>query len=222
MPEATLDQASGLRRVMAQSLQAQAAIVNLLGAGDHPAILARLVQIWADEGLKVTVITDFDRVFQVLHANRRRFGLTVLHALESGLARHGIERLAAESDLTVLALDDNRLARGVDGPDAIRLVLSGTSTESVATAYARLKATAGLGSSPEVCTLFDRSSVPDAAMIAHRRFALAANRFLGICPACAGMAPEATDRDAWKQLASEIGRWATGQTTRLRTSAALH
>jgi len=211
MPEAILDQATGLRRVMSDPAQARAPVVNLLGAGDHPALLARLVQIWADQGLKVTVVTDFDRVFQGLNDSRRRFGLTVMHALESGLARHGVERLAAACDLTLLALDDNRLARGFDGPATIRLVLSGTSTEAVATAYVRLKATAGLGSSPEVCTLFDRDSEPQAALTAHRRFAQAATRFLGLHAATMGVAPEAMDRQGWEQLAGAIHRWATQQ-----------
>lgn len=221
MHEGAVDQATGLRRVMSHPGASRPIVVNLLGAGDHPAILARLVQIWADQGLKVAVVTDFDRVFQAIQDSRRRFGLTVLHASASGLARQGIERLAAASDLTFLALDDYRLAHGFDGPATLRMVLSGTSTEAVATSYVRLKATSGLGSSSEVCTLFDRGGAPGTVLTAHRRFAHAATRFLGIRAACAGVAPEAVDRSGWAQLAGAINRWAIQQSVPLE-SMALH
>ncbi|MFN5512411.1 MAG: hypothetical protein ACK44L_12070 [Burkholderiales bacterium] len=221
MRDRAADQASGLRQVMAHRDKNSGALVNLLGAGEHAPLLARLVQIWADAGGRITVITDFDLVFSQLRENRRRFGLTVLHAMQLGLSRGAIERIALESDLTVLALDDNRLARGFDLPACAQLVLSDSSPEAVATAYVRLKACAGLGSPTEVCTLFDRGSAPTVALAAHQRLAHAASRFLGLRLDCAGVAPEPIAVEAWQRLAGSIGRWA-GQRSVAAQPVALH
>lgn len=221
MHDRATDQATGLRQIMGHPNKAPCALVNLLGAAEHAAVLARLVQIWADAGDRITVVTDFDSVFSQLNENRRRFGLTVLHALQLGLSKGAIARIAQGSDLTVLALNDSRLARGLELPACPQLVLSGTSPEAVATAYVRLKAAAGYGSPTEVCTLFDRGSAPTVALSAHQRLAHAASRFLGLRLDCAGVAPEATSVEAWQRLAGSIGRWA-GQRSVTARSVALH
>jgi len=221
MRDRAADQASGLRQVMAHRRQGPVALVNLLGAGEHVDLLTRLVQVWADGGDRITVITDFDAVFSQLSDNRRRFSLTILHAVQLGLSRAAIERLARQSDLTVLALDDNRLARGCDLPACAQLVLSGTSPEDVATAYVRLKACAGFGSPAEVCTLFDRGSAQTVALSAHQRLAHAASRFLGLRLACAGVAPQGASIGDWQRLAVSIGRWA-GQRSVVDQPVALH
>jgi len=221
MHESALDQASGLRRVMAHIDSDRRSVINLLGTGEHPLMLARLAQAWSESGLQVTVITDFDSVFQAIHDHRRRFGLSVVHAFQLGLTRGGIMRLAAAADLTVLALDDNRLARGLDLPGYAPMVMSGTSPESVATAYLRLKAGAGLGSPAEVCTLFDRDSDQVKALTAHQRLAQAASRFLGLRLSYAGVAPGAAATGEWRTLADALSRWA-GQRVVESRSAALH
>ena len=221
MHESAVDQASGLRRVMAQVAPQRGVLLNFLGAGEHPLLLARLSQAWSDAGLQLTVVTDFDPVFQAVQAHRRRFGLTILHALELGMTRQALERLAQASDLTVLALDDNRLARGIDLPCHAQAVLSGVSPESVATAYVRLKAGAGLGSPAEVCTLFDRVHESGPAVSAYQRLSQAASRFLGLRLSFGGVAPAASGAAEWQALAGSVHRWA-GQRVVEERSMALH
>ena len=102
MHEPAFDQASGLRRVMARVAPQRGVLLNLLGAGEHPLLLARLSQAWSDAGLQLTVVTDFAPVFPAVQAHRRRFGLPILHALELGMNPTALERPAHASDLTVL------------------------------------------------------------------------------------------------------------------------
>lgn len=198
------DQASGLRRSMPRP---GGPVLPLAGAGEHPDFVVGLARAFADAGTVVTVVSDFDSVLAQLARGRARHGLTAMPSVEAGEALERLPMIAARSALTLVAVDDGRLARGLAVPASEAVVLSGADTESLATAYARIKALVGLGSIRDVVTLFGRGSGGAPARHGHARLASTAARFLGVELAFGGAAPDAPVAGAWRRLAEDLTDW---------------
>ena len=147
------DQAAGLRRAMPTR---GGRVLPVAGAGEHPDFVVRLSQALADNGTRVTVVSDFDAVIEQLGRARPRRGLTAIPSLHTGDDLQRLTSIAERAELTLVAVDDGRLARGLSLPTSEAVVLAGADTEALATAYARIKAMVGLGSIRAVCALFGR------------------------------------------------------------------
>lgn len=202
------DQASGLRRSMRHR---GGAVLPVAGAGEHPDFVVRLAQAFADGGMRTTVVSDFDAVLDGFARARPRARLTALHSLQAGDALGRLPVLASRADVVLVAVDDGRLARGLALPASEAVVLAGADTESLATAYARIKALVGLGSIRDVCTLFGRGSGGAPARLGHARLAQTAARFLGVEIAFGGAAPDASMPQAYRRLADDLADWARGR-----------
>jgi hypothetical protein len=207
MLERGVDQASGLRR----SLRIRSGpVLAVAGAGEHAGTVGRIAQALADRGLRVTLVTDFDAVMDGVAAARSRPGLVAYRAHRGDDAMRGIGLLAQRSTLTLAAVDDVRLARGLALPASDALVLAGADDEALATAYARIKALVGLGSVREVRTVFGPGAGGAPARRGHARLAGAASRFLGVDLEFGGSAPDTPAPGAWRRLAEELAAWARG------------
>jgi hypothetical protein len=204
MLERGVDQASGLRRSMPAT---GGPVLPVAGAGEHPECAVRLAIALADAGTTLTVVSDFEAVLQGLSRERSRAGLRAVHSQALGPGLQGLAGLSARSALTLVAVDDLRLARGLGLPATEAVVLSGADTEAIATAYARIKALVGLGAIRDVCTLFDRGTGGAPARHGHLRLARAAARFLGVELAFGGAAPDAPVPGAWRRLAEDLAEW---------------
>ncbi|HYF57601.1 MAG TPA: hypothetical protein VEA81_01445 [Burkholderiaceae bacterium] len=202
------DQASGLRRSMPRR---GGPVLPVAGAGEHPDFVVRLAQALADGGLRVAVVSDFDAVLEQLAQGRPRRGLLGLHSLQAGTGLHRLPAISERSELTLVAVDDTRLARGLALPSSEAVVLAGADTESLATAYARIKAMVGLGSIRDVCALFSRGSGGAPARRGHERLAQTAARFLGVDVAFGGAAPDTSMPSAYRRLADDLALWARGR-----------
>ena len=176
MLERGVDQATGLRRSMTPH---GGPVLPVAGAGEHPAFVARLAQALCDGGLRVALVSDFDDVLEQIKRGQPRRELAAMHSLEvgSGLQRLGI--ISASADLTLVAVDDARLARGLTMRASEAIVLASSDTQAIATAYARIKALVGLGSVRDVCTLFDRGSASADVRLGHDRLAPADLQIVG-------------------------------------------
>jgi hypothetical protein len=199
------DQASGLRRFMPRP---GGPMLPLAGAGEYPEFVVGLARAYADAGTSVTVVSDFDSVLAQLAEGRARHRLTALHSAAAGDALERLPVIAAGSALTLVAVDDRRLARGLAVPASEAVVVAGADTESLATAYARIKALVGLGSIRDVVTLFGRGSGGAPARHGHARLASTAARFLGVELAFGGAAPDAPVAGAWRRIAEDLTDWA--------------
>jgi hypothetical protein len=202
------DQASGLRRSMPRR---GGPVLPVAGAGEHPEFVVRLAQALADAGTRVTVVSDFDAVIEQLARARPRRGLEALHSLQVGTDLHRLPAIAERSALTLVAVDDGRLARGLALPASEAVVLAGADTEALATAYARIKALVGLASIRDVRTLFGRGSGGAPARRGHERLAQTAARFLGVDLAFGGAAPDSVSPGDYRRLAEELADWACGR-----------
>jgi hypothetical protein len=199
------DQASGLRRSMHRR---RGAVLAVAGAGEHPDVVGRLAQALADGGVSVTLVSDFDGVLEVLARARPRHGLAAIRASQAGDILQRLSPPMRRSALTLVAVDDGRLARGLALPASEAVVLAGSDPEALAIAYARIKALVGLGSIREVRMLFGRGSGGAPARHGHARLAGAAARFLGVDLAFGGAAPDTTATSAYRRLADELAAWA--------------
>lgn len=202
------DQAAGLRRVMPRR---GGPVLPLAGAGEHPECVVRLAQALADSGTRVTVVSDFDAVIEQIGRGRPRGGLTAIHSRQAGDDLQGLASIAARAHLTLVAVDDGRLARGLSLPSSEAVVLAGADTEALATAYARIKAMVGLGSIRDVCALFGRGTGGAPARLGHERLAQAVQRFLGVELAFGGAAPDTTLPGDYRRLADDLAEWARGR-----------
>jgi hypothetical protein len=202
------DQAAGLRRAMPRR---GGPVLPVAGAGEHPDFVVRLAQALADNGTRVTVVSDFDAVIEQLARARPRNGLTAIHSMQAGDDLQRLPSIAARAELTLVAVDDGRLARGLALPSSEAVVLAGADTEALATAYARIKAMVGLGSIRGVCALFGRGTGGAPARLGHERLAQTVHRFLGIDLAFGGAAPDTTMPGAYRRLADDLAEWARGQ-----------
>ena len=198
------DQASGLRRFMSRRT---AQILPVAGSGEHPGYVVRLAQSLCDTGLRVALVTDFDQELEQAMQGRPRKGFVALHAIEIGHGLSALTTLSEQCDITLVAVDDARLARGLSLPAHEAVVVSGSGPEAIATSYARIKALVGLGSIREVCTLFDRVSAGEAARSGHRRLAQATSKFLGVDLAFVGAAPEPWGPGGYRPLAEALADW---------------
>lgn len=207
MLERGLDQASGLRR----SLRRRGGpVLAVAGAGEHADVVGRIAQALADGGLPVTLVTDFDAVMDVVACARPRPGLVAYRSHGGDDAMRRIGQLAQRSALTLAAVDDGRLARGLALPASDALVLAGADDEALATAYARIKALVGLGSIREVRTVFGPGAGGAPARLGHARLAGAAARFLGVDLEFGGAAPDTPAPSAYRRLADELAAWVRG------------
>jgi hypothetical protein len=202
------DQAAGLRRAMPSR---GAPVLPVAGAGEHPDFVVRLAQALADNGTRVAVVSDFDAVVDQLARARSRHGLTAIHSMQAGDDLRRLAAIAARAELTLVAVDDRRLARGLALPASEAVVLAGADTEALATAYARIKAMVGLGSIRAVCALFGRGTGRASARLGHERLAQTVHRFLGVDLAFGGAAPDTTLPAAYRRLADDLADWACGQ-----------
>jgi hypothetical protein len=201
------DQASGLRRSMPRR---GGAVLPVAGAGEFPEFVGRLAQALCDGGLKVSVVSDFEAVLDHLARGRMRSGLTAMHSRQAGPGMQRLAGIGANAALTLVAVDDGRLARGLALPASEAVVLAGADTQALATAYTRIKALVGRGSIRDVCTLFGRGSAGGPARRGHERLAQTASRFLGVQLAFGGAAPDAAAASAYRQLADDLAQWARG------------
>jgi hypothetical protein len=225
MLEPGIDQASGLRRSMEPANgtrtppsraasapspdgRARAAMLPVVGAGEHAECAVRLAQALADGGARILVVSDHDAVLQGLALGRARPGLSALHASRLGGVLPRPEAIDPGVDWVLAAVDDERLVRGPALAAGEAVVLVGADTEGLATAYARIKALVGLGAVRDVCTLFARGSGGAPARLGHQRLARAASRFLGIELAFGGAAPDAAGASAYRRLADDVTHWA--------------
>jgi hypothetical protein len=203
------DQASGLRRSMTHRA---GAVLPVAGAGEQPDLVVRLAQALADGGTRVTVVSDFDAVIDAFQRSRPRSRLSVLHSRQAGDGLQRLSAIAGRAELTLVAVDDGRLARGLAVPASEAVVLSGADTEGLATAYARIKALVGLGSIRDVCTMFGRGSGGAPARLGHQRLAQTAARFLGVELAFGGAAPDTSVASDYRRLADDLADWACVRT----------
>jgi hypothetical protein len=201
------DQASGLRRSMSRR---GGPVLPVAGVGEHPEFVGRLAQALCDGGMRVTVVSDFDGVLDHLAKGRQRRGLSALHSQQAGSDLDRLMAISEQAELTLVAVDDSRLARGLSLPVSEAVVLAGADTEALATAYTRIKALVGLGSIRDVCTLFDRGTAGAAARRGHERLAQTASRFLGVDLAFGGAAPDTSSPSAYRRLAEDLARWTRG------------
>ena len=208
MLECGMDQASGLRRSLPRRGGAMLAVA---GAGEHAECVVRLAQAFADGGLRTSVVSDFDAVLDGLASGRARARLTAMHSVDAGPGMQRLAAIASRSDVVLVAVDDGRIAGGLALPASEAVVLAGADAESLATAYARIKALVGLGSIREVCTLFGRGSGGAQARLGHARLAQIAARFLGVDLAFGGAAPDAPGPQAYRRLADDLADWARGR-----------
>ena len=199
------DQASGLRRSMNP---AGGRLLPVAGAGEHPGFVSRLAQSLCDGGLRIALVSDFDQELAQLAQGRHRNGLMARHTLQLGPDLRLLDSVCEQVDLTLVAVDDRRLVRGLNLPVNEAVVLAGAGPEAIATAYARIKAMVGFGSVREVCTLFERGSSSASARNGHERLAQAASRFLGIDLAFGGAAPAAAVPGGYRRLADDLADWA--------------
>ena len=202
-----IDQASGLRRSMPPR---GGPVLPVAGGGEHPEFVVRLAQALADGGTRVTVVSDFDAVLAQLARSRPRSALQALHAREAGPELDRLAAISARSALTLVAVDAGRLARGLALPANEAVVLAGADAESLAAAYARIKALVGLGSIRDVRTLFGRGSGGAPARDGHERLARIASRFLGVDLAFGGSAPDSVSPGDYRRLAEELADWVRG------------
>jgi hypothetical protein len=211
MLERGVDQATGLRRSMTPR---GGPVLPVAGAGEHPGFVARLAQALCDGGLRVALVSDFDDVLEQISRGQPRRDLAAMHSLEvgSGLQRLGV--ISASADLTLVAVDDARLARGLTMRASEAIVLSSSDTQAIATAYARIKALVGLGSVRDVCTLFDRGSASAEVRLGHDRLAQTAWRFLGIDIAYGGAAPDISMPGGYRRLADDLADWSRNRSGR--------
>jgi hypothetical protein len=201
------DQASGLRRSMPRR---SGTVLPVAGAGEHPEFVGRLAQALCDGGMKVTVVSDFDAVLEHLASGRARGGLTAMHSSRAGVDLQRLPAISERAALTLVAVDDGRLARGLALPANEAVVLAGADTEALATAYTRIKALVGRGAIRDVCTLFDRGTAGAPARLGHERLAQTAARFLGVELAFGGAAPDTTSPGDYRRLADDLAQWARG------------
>ncbi len=208
MLEAGNDQASGLRRSLPRR---GGAVLPVAGAGEHPECVLRLAQAFADGGSRTLVVSDFDALVDGLARGRPRARLAALHSTDTGPGMQRLASLASRNDVVLVAVDDGRIACGLALPASEALVLSGADTESLATAYTRIKALVGLGSIRDVCTVFGRGSGGAPARLGHARLAQTAARFLGVDLAFGGAAPDGPMPHAYRRLAEDLTEWARGR-----------
>lgn len=206
-----MDQAAGLRRAMPRR---GGPVLAVAGAGEHPECVVRLAQALADGGVPVAVVSDFDTVIDRLRGGRPRTGLRAIPARQAGPGLQGLQEIAGHAALTLVAVDDARLARGLALPASEAVVLSGADAEGLATAYARIKAMVGLGSIREVCAVFGRGTGGAPARLGHERLAQAVRRFLGVDLAFAGAAPDSPMAGAYRRIADDLADWARGREER--------
>jgi hypothetical protein len=185
-------------------------VLPVAGAGEHPEFVGRLAQALCDGGMKVTVVSDFDGVLDHLAKGRQRQGLSAIHSQLAGTDLQRLMAISEQAELTLVAVDDARLARGLSLPVSEAVVLAGADTEALATAYTRIKALVGLGSIRGVCTLFERGSAGAAARRGHERLASTASRFLGVDLSFGGAAPDTASPSAYRRLADDLAQWARG------------
>lgn len=202
------DQAAGLRRAMPPR---GGPLLPVAGAGEYPDFVVQLAQALADNGTRVTVVSDFDAVIDQLARARPRRGLTAIPSVQAGDDLQRLVSIAARAELTLVAVDDRRLARGLALPASEAVVLAGADTEALATAYARIKAMVGLGSIRAVCALFGRGTGGASARRGHERLAQTVHRFLGVDLAFGGAAPDTALPAAYKRLADDLAEWACGR-----------
>jgi len=141
-------------------------------------------------------------------SRRRGPVLALLGAGEQPQLAGRFARALAEggTGLTLVAVDDERLARGSALPACEALVLARADTEGLATAYARIKVLVGRSEVGEVCMLFGAGGVP--ARRGHERLERMAQRFLGVGLAFGGAAPHPARSGAWRRLADGVADWA--------------
>lgn len=204
MLEQGVDQASGLRRFMDR---AAARILPVAGCSEHPGYAVRVAQSLCDAGLRVNLVSDFDQELELAAQGRSRKGFTALHALQIGLALRDLSSLSAQADLTLVAVDDARLARGLKMGAQEAVVLTAADPQAIATAYARIKALVERGSVRAVRTLFDRASAGADAEQGHRRLAQATARFLEVDLSFGGAAPEPWAPAGFKPIAQALDDW---------------
>jgi hypothetical protein len=202
-----MDQAAGLRRAMPRR---GGRVLPVAGAGEHPECLVRLAQALADGGTALSVVSDFDSVIERLRSRRPRPGLRAIRTEHTGRGLDGLAAIAERATLTLVVVDDARLARGLALPATEAVVLSGTDTEALATAYARIKAMVGLGAIRDVCTVFGHGSGVSSARLGHARLAQTVRRFLGVDLAFAGAAPDLPMAGAYRRLAEDLADWTRG------------
>jgi hypothetical protein len=205
MLDREVDQASGLRRSMSRR---RGRVLPIAGAGDDPGVVVRLAQALADVGSEVTVVSDLESVVDGFQRARSRRGLVAMPSWQAGCDLERLPTIAEHCDLTLVAVDDRRLAEGLELRSCGAVVFSGADAESLATAYARIKALVGLGSIREVCTVFDRGSGGAPARRGHARLAQTAARFLGVNLAFGGAVPDTTAPGAYRALAADLAEWA--------------
>jgi len=205
MLDASIDQASGLRRSLRRR---RGPILPVAGAGEFPDFVGRLARALSDEGMAVAVVSDFDALLEELLRGRARRGLLAVHALHAGVDLQQLDEIAQSSELTLVAVDDRRLARGLSLSAQEAVVVAGTQTEQLATAYARVKALAGPGSIRDVCALFERGTAELDARRGHRRLAATASRFLGVEVAFGGAARAGLGCEGYRKLAQDLSAWA--------------
>jgi hypothetical protein len=211
MLEPGLDQASGLRRFMEQRTER---ILPVAGCAEHPGYAVRIAQSLCDAGLRVTLVSDFDQELDFAAQCRSRKGFSAMHALQMGHAMRDLSALSSQADLTLVAVDDARLARGLTLGAHEAVVLTGADPQAIATAYARIKALVGLGPVREVRTLFDRCSAGEPAQQGHRRLAQAVTRFLGVDLSFGGAAPEPWAPGGYRPIAEALDDWSRFRTPR--------
>jgi hypothetical protein len=202
------DQAAGLRRAMPRR---GGPVLPLAGAGEYPEFVVLLALALADSGMRVTVVSDFDAVIEQIGRGRPRRGLTAIPSRQAGDDLQGLASISARAQLTLVAVDDGRLARGLSLPSSDAVVLAGADTEALATAYARIKAMVGLGSIRDVCALFGRGTGGAPARLGHERLAQAVQRFLGVDLAFGGAAPDTTLPGDYRCLADDLAEWVRGR-----------
>jgi hypothetical protein len=201
------DQASGLRRSMPRR---GGPVLPVAGAGEHPEFVGRLAQALCDGGMKVMVLSDFESVLEHLATGRTRIGLSAMHSRQAGGELQRLAAISERAELTLVAVDDGRLARGLALPVNEAVVLAGADTEALATAYTRIKALVGRGAIRDVCTLFERGTAGAPARRGHERLAQTASRFLGVELAFGGAAPDTAAPSAYRRLAEDLAHWARG------------
>jgi hypothetical protein len=202
------DQASGLRRSMPGR---GGPVLPVAGVGEHPEFVGRLAQALCDGGMRVTVVSDFDAVLDHLATGRVRGGLRAIHSRQAGVELQHLPSISERAELTLVAVDDGRLARGLALPVNEAVVLAGADTEALATAYMRIKALVGRGAIRDVCTLFERGTAGAPARLGHERLAQTAARFLGVELAFGGAAPDTAAPSAYRRLADDLAQWARGR-----------
>lgn len=189
-------------------------VLPVAGSGEHAGFIVRLAQTLADGGLQVALVSDFDADLELFAMGRPRKNLAACHTLQVGPGMRYLSDISEHADLTLVAVDDTRLARGLLLKASEAVVMAGAGPEAIATAYARIKAMVGPGTIREVCTLFERGSAGTPARRGHDRLAQTVSRFLGVELAFGGSAPDLTMPGAYRRLADDLADWARFRSTR--------